>query len=642
MQDKKLFLSIYYLLILVYWELIFKLLIIDRFWHLSLINSIVFLFGISLFLTIITSFFTTKKNRYILVSIVVLLSIWFSFEFVFFKIFDVFFSIANFGLADQAFAFWGEAIKYCFKYSYGILIMFIPLITTLLLKYRISTDKRSGKYRLKILLVLLIVCGLFHLSLLIGKDKTYSAYQIYYNVNDNSLSINKLGVLPAAYLEISRFIFGFEEPTDKLVTIKQEKPKKEEPVVYNITDINFDTLEKNETDNTLKSMHNYFANDLGTKQNDYTGYYKGKNLILFMAESFNSIAVSKELTPTLYKLSNEGFVFENFYTPVMLSTLGGEFQELNGLYPSLLNSVWRGGNNYFPYGYGTIFNNLGYNTYAYHDNQYNFQSRNVYLKSLGFNNFLGCYNGLEKRINCYEWPESDIDMINTTTIDYLSSTNPFMTYYVTVSGHMPYSWNGIMSKKYKSLLTDLKVSDRAKAYQASQIELDKALESLINQLQESGQLENTVIALVGDHYPYDLDLATINELSSYKRDSVIEINRSNFILWNSNTPKTIIKKVGCQVDVLPTLLNLFGVKYDSRLLIGKDILSDEPGIAIFNNRSWVSDYGKYYSSSAKFELSEGKKVDSDYVEKMNNVVSSKLTMSNLILQKNYYYKILGG
>ena len=577
-----------------------------------------------------------------MLSIITLISIWFSFEFIFVKIFDVYFSLANFGLADQAFAFWEEALKYCFKYSYGILIMFIPLIVTILLTYRVATDKRSGKYRIKILLILLVVCGIFHLSLLIGKNKTYSAYQLYYNVNDNSLNINKLGILPATCLEITRHIFGFEELTDKLVTITQEKPKEEVPVVYNLDNIDFNTLEQNEADKTLKSMHSYFARDLGTKQNDYTGYYKGKNLILFMAESFNSIAVSKELTPTLYKLSNEGFVFKNFYTPVMLSTLGGEFQELNGLYPSLLNTVWRGGNNYFPYGYGTIFNNLGYNTYAYHNNQYNFQSRNVYLKSLGFNNFLGCYNGLEKRINCYEWPESDIDMINTTTNDYLSSTSPFMTYYVTVSGHMPYSWNGLMAKKYKSLLTDLTVSDRAKAYQASQIELDKALESLLSQLEASGQLANTVIALVGDHYPYDLDLQTINELSNYQRDAVIEINRSNFILWNSETPKTVINKVGCQVDVLPTLLNIFGVKYDSRLLIGKDILSDEPGLAIFNNRSWVSDYGKYYSSSGKFELNEGAKVDADYVDKMNNVVSSKLTMSNLILQKNYYYKILGG
>ena len=73
----------------------------------------------------------------------------------------------------------------------------------------------------------------------------------------------------------------------------------------------------------------------------------------------------------------------------------------------------------------------------------------------------------------------------------------------------------------------------------------------------------------------------------------MEVNRSNFILWNSEAKTVEVDKVGSQIDVLPTLLNLFGIEYDSRLIIGKDILSDAPGLAIFSNRSWVSDYGTY-------------------------------------------------
>ena len=89
-----------------------------------------------------------------------------------------------------------------------------------------------------------------------------------------------------------------------------------------------------------------------------------------MAESFNEVAVSKELTPTLYKLANSGFVFDNFYTPTIYSTIGGEFQELTGLYAQSLDvlSKFRSGKISFPEGIATKFKSENYNTYAYHKN----------------------------------------------------------------------------------------------------------------------------------------------------------------------------------------------------------------------------------------------------------------------------------
>ena len=89
-----------------------------------------------------------------------------------------------------------------------------------------------------------------------------------------------------------------------------------------------------------------------------------------------------------------------------------------------------------------------------------------------------------------------------------------------------------------------------------------------------------MIALVGDHYPYYLSLDEVNELASYEKDSVVEVNRSNFILWNSEMETVSVDKVGSQIDVLPTIYNLFGVEYDSRLIVGKDILSTEPGVCL--------------------------------------------------------------
>ena len=102
-----------------------------------------------------------------------------------------------------------------------------------------------------------------------------------------------------------------------------------------------------------------------------------------------------------------------------------------------------------------------------------------------------------------------------------------------------------------------------------------------------------------------------------------------------------INKVGSQIDVLPTIYNLFGVKYDSRLIIGKDILSDEEGLAIFGNRSWVSDKGTYFARSNKFVPNKDVSISDDYIKTMNTIVSNKVIMSKNIMVYDYYGKVLG-
>ena len=456
-----------------------------------------------------------------------------------------------------------------------------------------------------------------------------SLNNLYYNVDNSSLYKEYVGVIPSTLLDIKRSMFGFEDKVvsvNKNVNIKTKYDK-------NVIDVDFDKLISDETDKTLLSMHNYFKEENGTYKNKYSEYFKDKNLILFMAESFNSIAVNEELTPTLYELVNNGFVFNNFYSPLVLSTIGGEYQELTGLYPNIemLSKVWRNGKNSYEWGIGNRFKDMGYNTYAYHDNQYDFQNRNQYLKSIGLDNYLGCGNGLETRIDCTVWPQSDVDMINSTVDDYIND-DKFFVYYATVSGHMDYNYGNYIANKNKSFVEEMDYSLESKAYLATQIELDRALLNLINKLKKSGKLDDTVIALVGDHYPYALDMDNINEISDYERDDLFLVNKSNFILWNSKMDKVKIDKVGSQIDVLPTLYNLFGVKYDSRLIIGKDILSDDEGLSIFNNLSWISDKGKYNSVTGEF-VGDG---DEEYVNNMNNIVANRVSMSKYLIKYNYY------
>ena len=561
---------------------------------------------------VLTRIFSEKLNKFIFYFTFVFWSLWFSAQYVVKGFFDFYISFSVLQIADQVTSFLGKAVIETVKRLPGIILLCIPLILVIIFKRKIYF-KRTNGYKIGMALIMLLFSGIGY---------------VY------SLNIEKEGIINTFFIDSYRFIFGFEE---KIYDNNEEKYV-ETTYEPNILNIDFDSLLNDYASNNKVTTLTNYIKDKYTYQNEYTGKFKGKNLILFMGESFNEIAVRKDITPTLYKLANNGFVFSNYYTPTIYSTIGGEFQELTGLYANFSSlKAFRNGTNSFPYGIGNLFKNEGYNVYAYHNNSYAFQDRNVYLKTLGFDNFLACYNGLEKRINCRIWPQSDVEMIDSTTNDYINSDKPFMVFYATVSGHAGYSFSeNAMARKHKEEIEkfNLGYSEGPLSYLAANMELDDALESLINKLKDAGKLEDTVIALVGDHYPYELSVDEINEISSYKKDAKIEINRSNFILYNSAMKNVNISKVGSSIDVLPTIYNLFNLKYDSRLIIGTDLLSTSDGLAMFDNRSWVTDKGTYFTATGEFIKKSD--VSDDYVNKQMQIVNNKINLSSYFMDTNYY------
>ena len=162
---------------------------------------------------------------------------------------------------------------------------------------------------------------------------------------------------------------------------------------------------------------------------------------------------------------------------------------------------------------------------------------------------------------------------------------------MTVSGHLEYTpiGNTIVNKNW-NIVKDLDYSTRAKGYLAAQLELDRAVKLLIERLEAAGELENTVILISGDHYPYGLTLDEINELSDYERDDTFEKHHSIALIWNSEMEEPVkVDKLSSSLDILPTMLNLFGVEFDSRLLMGRDLLSSASPLVIYSNRSFITD-----------------------------------------------------
>ena len=623
---------------ILYLELIYHLFVFKTFEFKSILFITLFSLLTSLFIDLITSFFNKKLNKWLFIGINAFIYVLFLAQYINFKFYGNIISVYSVFHGGQVFGFFGAIWAVIKENIFRCLLLFIPVSLLFIFHKKIKSESFNPKILWKKALVLLITFIITVLSLNLDTKKSiYTAKNLYYNQHYPNQMAQTFGILTTMRLDLERTISGFEEKTIEVAETSDKEVNKNPKIEYNVADIDYDSLIKNETNEEIKNIHNYVKSSTPSEKNIYTGMFKGKNLIAIVAEAFSPIAVNKDLTPTLYKLVNSGFVFNNFYTPVYyVSTSDGEYVTLNSLLPK--ESVWsfsKSSKNYLPYAYGILFKEMGYTTYAFHDGTYKYYNRHLSHPNMGYT-YKACGNGLEKSMKCKIWPQSDLEMINAT-YDYYKDSEHFMTYYMTISGHLQYNFYGNnMSYRNRELVKDLDKSTAIKAYIAAQKELDKALEELLNKLEADGKLDDTVIVLSADHYPYGLTTDQISEVMNIE-DSKFDVHKNNLVIWSSTMKEPIeINKYGESLDILPTVLNLFGIDFDSRLLMGRDLLSNSDGLVIFNDRSWITDKGKYNASTKVFTPFNNEQVDEDYIESINTKVYNKFVISKNILETNYY------
>lgn len=638
---KKLNLLIYYILFIVYEELIFSCLVYKTF-PTSLWLIILFSIPIAVILNLITSVFKPKINKFLTYIITIAFIILFSAQIVYYSMYEAIISFFSMMHGGQITEFMEAIIDVVLRNWYGIALFALPLVILIVLsKKKVLLFEKNSLKEIAIKMTSVVVVHLVALLCVnfINTNMMYSNKNLYYNIHIPKVTANRMGLLTTMRLDLQRFIFGFEE---KLSVETSTTPIEEKENSYNVTYIDFDKLIQNEENNTIKEMHEYFSSQEASKKNKYTGMFKGKNLIVLVGESFSSLAIREDLTPNLYKLYKEGFQFDNFYTPIFpVSTADGEYITDTSLIPK--EGVWsflKVEGNYMPYSYPNVFEKQGYSSNAYHNHTATYYERDKYIETMGYNSYLAVGTGLEDRMDTSNWPNSDYEMVKTTMDDYINNEK-FMAYYMTVSGHMNYTKMGnMMVYRNWDQVKDLPYSHKAKSYLAANIELDKAVGELIRRLEEAGKLEDTVIVISGDHYPYGLTLEEINELSTFERDDKFEKYRMPFLIWSGSMKEPIkVEKIGSSLDVLPTVLNLFGAEFDSRLLIGRDILSDTEPLVIFSDRSFITDKGRYNAVTGEFIANEGTTVEEGYVDKINTIIYKKYQMSRLILENDYYKHI---
>lgn len=434
------------------------------------------------------------------------------------------------------------------------------------------------------------------------------------------------------------------EPSEEETT--ESIPEETEPKVYQphvISGLDFGELAETAKDSTLKTLYTYLDALPPALENKYTGLFEGKNLILITAESFNYAIIDPELTPTLYRLSTKGIQFNNAFVPLWSgSTSGGELAVFCGL---AMNCEMNTYSSQKPFNtIGRQLMNQGYFSRAYHNNDYCFYDRNKTHENLGYEKYIGMGNGLEEGVE-EVWPASDAEMIDFTLPQYIDQ-QPFSIYYMTVSAHCRYNFLGnAQSKKNQDLVQDLPYSTALKAYIACNLELEKGLTSLVAQLEEAGIADDTVIVMTADHFPYGLGTAWGNdhnclaELYGVDKYDEIERDRNTLIIWSGCLEDMDIEIDApvCSLDILPTLSNLFGLEYDSRLTVGRDVLGTEEAIVPWPDGSWVTELGKYESSTKKFTpYVDESQIPEGYVDRISALVRTRVNFSLSVQRCNFF------
>ena len=430
----------------------------------------------------------------------------------------------------------------------------------------------------------------------------------------------------------------------------QEQVEETQPeVVYepHLMGFDFAAMSEKEPHKRIRAIHNYVGSLTPELTNEYTGLFAGKNLIVVVAEGFAKEVIDPELTPTLYRLSTKGIQFHDYYQPMWGgSTSTGEFSVLTGLVAaSGTNSVRESIQQDLFLTYAKQLGAQGYNTFAYHNHLHTFYDRHETHPEFGYETYMGMGNGMEKGVK-ESWPESDLEMIDFTVPQYIDQ-QPFHTYYMTVSGHCRYNKLGNkMSGKNYDVVKDLPYSETVKCYIAANLELEYAMASMVKQLEDAGIADDTVIVLTTDHYPYGLEKGStysnkedyIAELYGYEYETIIQRDHSALIIWSGS-----IEDMGLEVheptyslDILPTISNLFGWEYDSRLLVGRDVFSDAEPIVLWYNHTWKTEYGYYDSAKGKFYPNEGVTVDEEYVERIKTIVANRIFYSREVQATDYF------
>lgn len=631
--------AFYWAFALMYWECLLSGAVFHSFG--VRIYALGFTLSAALLVTLVLSFL--RKGRFgAEIFLTAVLTLLYGSQIVYHFIFGTLYSAAMVSQGGEAMTnFWRELLAAMGDHFPWLIALLVPLALRIFLRKGLKGELLA-KGRIVLLALAVALFALTRVGIrqtgteMFSDEDYYRSREIATNQN-----VQRFGLLTTIRLELTRHAKTEEQDYYIPEETQGENPAQEPAEVkYNVMNIDFDALNALTEDKKLLAINDYCSKVTGTNQNEYTGMLKDYNLIVMCAESFSPAAIDKDLTPNLYKLTQQGIIFNNYYNTFPNTTTDGEYALMQGLYPDAgrskaVSSLYASRNSYLPFTLGNAFQSQrGVESFGYHNYRGSYYGRSESHPNMGYTmKFAG--DGMTFTTN---WPASDLEMMEQSVDDYIGK-EPFHAYYMTFSGHYKYDiGTNEMAKRNWDQVKDLPYSSNAiKAYLSCNIEFDKAIGYLMERLEQAGVADRTAIVIAGDHFPYGLKDSEYAELIGHDIDGFSKF-KSTLIFWVGGLEENIVvDEYCCNVDVLPTILNLWGFEYDSRLLAGTDVFSDGTHAAVLVDKSFLTDKVWFNASTGeiRYQVPESE-IPEGYVENMNQLIATRFSISADILNTAYY------
>lgn len=360
-----------------------------------------------------------------------------------------------------------------------------------------------------------------------------------------------------------------------------------------------DTQKKQEIFNFFKAKSQDNSNN---KQ--LFGAGKGKNLVVIQLEAMQQFVINnsvngQEITPNLNKLVASGIYLDNYY----YQTAGGgtsdaEFAANVSMFPMKEGAVYiRKPGNYY-YSLPIKLKEEGYSTLAMHGYKSGFWNRSVIYKNIGFDEFYSKDNMAQNEL--LGMGISDKDFFKQAAEKLETQKQPFHAFLITLSSHFPY-------KNDKSKYSSFDVGEYKDTILGDYLEAvhytDEALGEFVEKLQNSGMLDNTVLAIYGDHHGIPKDnekeLAEFLRKESFTSMEWQQLQKVPMIIKVPGADNMIESTVGGSVDFMPTILNIMGIEDKNQPSLGRDLLNSQEGLVTLRNGSFVTKGMIYISNENK-------------------------------------------
>lgn len=388
-------------------------------------------------------------------------------------------------------------------------------------------------------------------------------------------------------------------------------------------------------------IDSYFAQKPVHTDNDMTGSFSGKNIVLVLMESMDDWLIGPH-TPTIRRLMAEGINFTNFYTPVYggIRTFNTEFCTNNGMFLSS-----QGGyafdyvTNSFDHSLANTLKRQGYSPKVFHYNTPSFYSRGVFSLAMGYDEYV-CYAdyvGQDKNALYDDKILFDNDKLNQL---FFREGTPTLNFIITRSAHLSYQYNEVLShwglKQYPQYRGLTGHEEEDCAYLKARL-VDDMFTRLMEELEAHNQLDNTVIIALTDHYTYGIKDTSLLYARSGVEDA-LELERTPFFIWAKGLEPMEFTKTLNTSDILPTILNLMGISPEVDYL-GQDAFDPNYlGWAPFSDGSWVSGGWGYNAQKKKLIPMEesAQSLSAETLETLHRSAAEFGKINNLILETDYY------